>query len=101
MDFIEFLAQYAVFPIAIVCFGLGYLIKHYINVIPNKYIPLILGCVGLILNLCINRFQNISLEMCLVGIGSGLAATGSFEAIKNLYEKDKAQDKHNNEVNKK
>lgn len=89
MDIVEFLSQYAVFPIAIICFGLGYLIKHFIKVIPNKFIPLILASVGLVLNLWFNGFQNITIEMCLVGIGSGLAATGSFEAVRNLYEKDK------------
>lgn len=95
MDFMEFLTQYAVFPIAIVCFGLGYLIKHFIKPIPNKFIPLILAVVGLILNLSINRFQNITIDMCLVGVGSGLAATGSFEAITNLYKKE--QNKQNAE----
>lgn len=81
-----FLEQYAIFPIAVICFGVGYVIKHFINKIPNKFIPLILGVLGLILNVCFN-WGTFNLEIVLTGIGSGLVATGSFEAVRNLAKK--------------
>ena len=85
-EIMNFLQQYAVFPIAVICFGAGYVIKHYISKLPNKYIPLILGCLGLILNLAFNNFT-FTFEIIITGIASGLAATGSFEAIRNLPNK--------------
>ena len=85
-----YLVQYAVFPIALICFGIGYAIKHYIPGIQNKFIPLILACVGLLLNLLFNDF-NFTFEVIIEGIGSGLVSTGSFEAIRNLKNKNKQE----------
>ena len=82
-EILGFLQQYAVFPIAMLCFGAGYVIKHYIPKLPNKFIPLILGVLGLILNLAFNNFT-FTFEVIITGIASGLAATGSFEAVRNL-----------------
>lgn len=86
-EFILFLQQYAVFPIALICFGIGLIIKHYIKVIPNKFIPLILAVLGIILNLTFNNWQ-FTVEIILTGAGSGLTATGSFEAVKHLAKKE-------------
>ena len=85
-EFYQLVIQYAVFPIALLCFGCGYVIKHYIPKIPNNYIPLILALVGLVLNLAFNGF-NFTFEIIIGGIGSGLIATGSFEAVRNLANK--------------
>ena len=89
-EFYNFVAQYAVFPIALICFGIGYVIKHFISVVPNKFIPLILAVVGLILNLVFNQFT-FTPEIIITGIGSGLVATGSFEAVRNLLAKEKTE----------
>ena len=86
-EIMNFLQQYAAFPIAIICFGAGYVIKHYISNLPNKYIPLILAALGLILNLAFNNFA-FTFEVIITGIASGLAATGSFEAVRNLNKKE-------------
>lgn len=85
-EFYNLVIQYAVFPIALICFGIGYIIKHYIPQIPNKFIPLILACFGLLINLAFNQF-NFTFEIIVGGIGSGLIATGSFEAVRNLLNK--------------
>ena len=87
-EVLAFLQQYAVFPIAILCFGIGYVIKHYISKIPNNYIPLILGCVGLLLNLAFNNFT-FTFDIIIEGVASGLVATGGFEAVRNLLYKTK------------
>lgn len=87
MDVIlEYLQTYAIFNVAVICWAIGYIIKHYINFIPNKYIPLILAGIGLLLNVAFNQWQ-FNVEILLTGLGSGLVATGSFEAVRNLYEK--------------
>lgn len=89
-ELLNFLTQYAVFPIALICFFVGYVIKHYITKLPNKFIPLILSCVGLILNICFNGFT-FTFEVIITGIASGLVATGSFEAVRNLLDKPKKE----------
>ena len=86
-DLYGFFIQFAVFPVALICFGVGYIIKHYIPKIPNKFIPLSLACLGLIVNLAFNQF-NFTYEVIVTGIGSGLIATGSFELVRNLMNKN-------------
>lgn len=85
-EFLNFISQYAVFPIALICFAVGYVIKHYIAKLPNKFIPLILACLGLVLNLAFNGFT-FSVNIVVTGIASGLVATGGFEAVRNLINK--------------
>lgn len=67
-----------------ICLCIGYVIK---NLIPskaiNKYIPLIMACLGLIMSICTN-LDKITLEVILTGLFSGLASTGCYEAFKNL-----------------
>lgn len=85
-EFLSFLTQFAVFPVALICFGVGYIIKHFIPKIPNKFIPLILACIGLVVNLAFNQFD-FTYEVIVTGIGSGLISTGSFELVRNLMNK--------------
>lgn len=89
-EFVLFMQQYAIFSIAIICFMIGYVIKHYIAAIPNKYIPLILAVCGLFINLYLNNWD-FTLQNVLVGIGSGVAATGGFEAVRELLGKKNEQ----------
>jgi hypothetical protein len=86
-EFYNFVIQFATFPVAIICFGIGYAIKHYIPKISNNYIPLILACAGLIINLLLNGF-NFTYDVVMTGVGSGLIATGSFELVRNLAKKN-------------
>lgn len=87
-EILNFLVQYSVAPIVLICFLVGVVIKQYIKVIPNNFIPLILGCLGLVLNLAFNSFA-FTAEIVIVGIASGLAATGSWEFIRNTFIKKK------------
>ena len=81
----EVLAQYAVPVILAICLTLGYLIKHSLDFIPNKYIPLIMAVVGVILNVWMNAWA-FTPEVLLGGLASGLASTGAFELIRNIKE---------------
>jgi len=87
----QFFTQYAVFPIAIICFAVGYVIKHFIPKLPNRFIPLILAVLGLILNLAFNNWS-FTFDVIVSGIGSGLISTGSFEAVRNLLTKKETKD---------
>lgn len=69
-----------------ICLCIGYVIKHSLNFIPNKYIPLIMACSGLTLSVCTN-LDKITLEVILTGLFSGLASTGCYEAFKNIIDK--------------
>ena len=80
---ITFLAEFAVPIIVGICLCIGYIIK---NMIPsdgiNKYIPLIMGALGVALNVWINL--GITPQILLGGLFSGLASTGMHQVFKNL-----------------
>ncbi len=81
---IGFLSKYAVPLIVGICLCIGYIIK---NIIPNdrinRYIPLIMGVLGVVLNVWINR-MSFTAEILLGGLFSGLASTGLYEMFRNL-----------------
>jgi hypothetical protein len=79
----EFLSRYVVVVVLAICLCLGYIIKHSISFIPNKFIPLILAVVGTLLNVWINGWT-FTPEILLGGLASGLASTGAFELIRNI-----------------
>ena len=84
---ITFLAEFAVPIIVGICLCIGYIIK---NMIPsdgiNKYIPLIMGALGVVLNVWINL--GITPQILLGGLFSGLASTGMHQVFKNLINKE-------------
>ena len=42
-DVIALLQQYAVVSVALLCWIVGYALKHYVTVLPSNLIPLVLG----------------------------------------------------------
>ena len=84
---IAILTQFANVIIVGICLCVGYVIKNSLDFIPNKYIPLIMACLGLIMSICTN-LDKITLEVILTGLFSGLASTGCYEAFKNLIKGD-------------
>lgn len=80
---ITFLTEFAVPIIVGICLCVGYIVK---NMIPsdgiNKYIPLIMGALGVALNVWINL--GITPQILLGGLFSGLASTGLHQVFKNL-----------------
>lgn len=83
----EILTQYVVLLVMAICLAVGYIIKHSLDFIPNKYIPLIMGILGVILNIWISGWE-FTPEILLGGLASGLASTGAFEAVRNLTKKE-------------
>ena len=87
----EILSKYVVIVVLAICLCLGYVIKHSIPFIPNKYIPLIMAVVGTILNVWISGWQ-FTPEILLGGLASGLASTGTYEMVRNITEKKESDE---------
>ncbi len=83
----EILTQYVVLVVVAICFAVGYVIKNSLDFIPNKYIPLIMAILGVILNVWLNGWV-FTPDILLGGLASGLASTGAFEAVRNLIKKE-------------
>lgn len=83
---LAFLMDYFVPIIAGICVCIGYLIKSADkNGIVSPYIPHICAVLGVILAVWINGV--FTAPILLAGLFSGLAASGLYEAFKNLLEK--------------
>lgn len=71
--------------ILLACLAVGYILK---NVVPSpaidKWIPLIVGCLGIVL--AIWNFGFVDLTIIVTGAISGLAASGLYETFKGLIE---------------
>lgn len=61
--------------------GVGYIVKRWIKDVDNKYIPTIVGIVGIVLGCVIN---GATVENAITGMISGLASTGLYEAFRNV-----------------
>ena len=79
----EILQEFIVLIVMAICLGIGYIIKHSLDFIPNKYIPLIMGVLGVILNIWLSGGA-FTPEILLGGLASGVASTGAFELGRNL-----------------
>lgn len=82
----EVLNEFVVLIVMCICLCVGYVIKHSLDFVPNKFIPLIMGILGVVLNVWLNSWA-FTPEILLGGLASGLASTGAFEAINNLKDK--------------
>lgn len=78
----EILNDYIVVLVMAICLAVGYIIKHFLPM-DNKWIPLIMGCLGVLINVWVNAW-GFTPEVLLGGLASGLAATGAFEMVRNL-----------------
>ena len=82
---LTFLSDYVVIMVVGICLCVGYIIKNATN-ITNKYIPLIMGVLGVILNAWLNDWS-FTPAILLGGLFSGLASTGLYEAFRNIIER--------------
>ena len=85
---LTFLTEFTVPIIVGVCLCVGYVIKNLITTdVINKYIPLIMAVLGVVLNTWMN--MSFTPEILLGGLVSGLASTGLYEAFKNFIKSEK------------
>ena len=69
--------------ILIICFCIGHLIKCSFDFIDNRYIPTIVTSVGV----GISIWQDgVNPKAIACGLVSGLASTGTFELLRNIWE---------------
>lgn len=83
----EFLQDSIVLIVLGLCLCVGFIVK---DLIPtekvNKFIPLIVGVLGVFFNVWVNGWQ-FSPEILLGGMVSGLASTGMYELFRNFIQK--------------
>ena len=83
---LEFLNEFGVPVIVGVCLCVGYILKHLVPTEKiDRFIPLIMGALGIALNLWIRR--SVSPDILLGGLFSGLASTGLHQAFKQLIDR--------------
>lgn len=75
----EFLNDYIVLAVLGICLCVGYIVKHLVPTDKiNRFIPLIVGVLGVVLNVWLAGWQ-VTPEVLLGGLASGLASTGMHE----------------------
>ena len=85
MEF-EFLKEYLVLVVLGICLCAGYILEHLVPTEKiNRFIPLIMGVLGVVLNLWLSGWV-LTPQVLLGGLASGLAATGAHQAAKGMKE---------------
>lgn len=79
---LNYLSEFCIPVIVGICVCVGYVIKTSIPGIPNRFIPLIMAVLGLVLNVWIA--QGVDANIILAGLFSGLSSTGLHQLFKNL-----------------
>lgn len=84
---ISFLGEYVVVLVLGICLCVGYVLKHLVTTDKiNRWIPLLMGVLGVALNIWIQAaFTPVVL---LGGLFSGLASTGLHQVFKQLINKE-------------
>lgn len=87
LDIMAIIQQYAVLPVAVLCLGLGWLLKHTFETFPDKYIPAALLVPALVLTLWVNNwavtFENVMSAACSAAMAVYLHQNGKQLLSKN------------------
>lgn len=84
---LSFISNFAVPIIVGICLCVGYILRHVVKTdVINKYIPVIMGLLGVAVNVWIN--MSFTPEILLGGLFSGLSSTGLHQVFKQLINKD-------------
>lgn len=83
---ISFLTEYMVPVIVGLCLCVGYIVKHWVKDINNKIIPTLCAVLGVVVAVWIS-WGNITPEVILSGLVSGLASTGLHQAVTQYFNK--------------
>ncbi len=82
----EIIKNYIIIPIILVCLIVGYILKNLITTDKiNKFIPLVMAVLGVILSLWVNEWM-FTMDVLLGGLASGLASSGAYDGYKGLKE---------------
>ncbi len=77
---ISFLSDFMIPVIVGLCLCAGFIIKKWVKDVDNKWIPTCCAALGVLLAVWIN-WGNVTPEVILAGVFSGLASTGLYEAF--------------------
>ena len=84
---LTFLSEFSVPMIVSACLCVGYVLKNFVKTDAiNKYIPAIMGVLGIALNIWANK--DFTPEILLAGMCSGLSSTGLHQAFTQLINKE-------------
>lgn len=82
----EYLEPYVMPVIAVLCYGVCYVVKHTAGEAVNRYVPLIAGVLGIACSVVTSFAGGITTDnvvsVVCTGLVSGLAATGAWELYK-------------------
>mgnify|MGYP001041073402 CR=1 FL=1 len=81
----EFLNEFMLPVVLGICLCVGYIVKKWISDIDNKYIPTIVAVIGVVLSIWISGW-NLTPEIILSGLISGLSSTGCHQIFKQFIE---------------
>lgn len=79
----EILNGYTIPVIVGICLIVGYIVKHWIKDVDNKIIPTLCASLGVLLAVWM-YWGNITPDVILMGLASGLASTGLHQAVTQL-----------------
>ena len=82
---ITFLNDYVVLVVVGICLCIEYVLKNSFPKLDNKYIPLIMAILGVVLNIWISK--EITPDILLAGMISGLSSTGFHQSFKQMLDK--------------
>lgn len=68
-----------------ICLCIGYVLKVTVKKFPNRFVPLTMMLLGIIVNLLI--YREFSAENIFSGMISGILSTGSYEILQNMINK--------------
>ncbi|MCI7166162.1 MAG: phage holin family protein [Holdemanella sp.] len=86
---ISFLTDYCNVIIVGICLCVGYVIKQSMPSVDNKYIPLVMAILGVIIALWIN--MGVTPQIILSGLFSGLASTGLHQMFTKLINQSEGE----------
>lgn len=85
MDIMAIIQDYALVPVAVACFLVGWMLKHIWAGFPNRFIPLVLLPIAIVGVLWLNAWA-ITPENIMAGISSAALAVYAHQTGKNLAE---------------
>lgn len=84
-DLMSVVTEYMIPVVVIICLVVGFIIKNYVTVIPNHFIPIIVTVLGALLAIWVNT--GVSPDILAQGLVSGLASTGLHQVLTRTLEK--------------
>lgn len=86
----DFLNEFMLPVVLGICLAVGYVVKKWVKDVDNKFIPTIVAVLGVFLSIWISSWQ-ITPEIVLSGLISGLGSTGLHQAFTQFIDKKSVQ----------